>query len=587
MNVYFIKNLNKEDVKKSSSGGFFSLLANYVIEKNGIVFGATFDKDFNVVISHTENDFSDMLGSKYVKSSTKNSFAECKDFLDNGRIVLYTGTPCQIVGLKAYLKKDYDNLITMDVICHGSPVAEIWQHYLKSFNKEIESINFRDKRESWEQFHLTIKFKDGTEFSENHHKNKYMKLFLENKILTEPCYKCQNCKNSKADFTVGDAWGGKFINNKFNDHQGTSCIILRTIKSNNIFNDLKNKMLYEKTNKIYLNKSVGYIHNYIKPKDADKIKKGIIEPKIAMVTVPGHHNIGNTLQAYALQSKIKEILPKSNPIIINSIYKNYNSFYKNNLNFTENGFDESYDYLIVGSDQIWTSDKWINSIPFNDRFLIRNCRHKLVYAASFGKHNLNFTNKQLTEIQNTLKNIEYVSTRELSGVIICNYFFKYNKAISVLDPTMLYDKDFYLNIINEKEIENKRGIFAYILDKNDIWNNKIKEISQKLNQPVLLYDNTVENFIHNMNTASCILTDSYHGSVFSLIFNKPFITLRNEKRGNDRFDDLEIRFDLAERFINDIKLLSIDLLKIKPNPNFNEYRKISLNFLYKGLYNIC
>ena len=90
-----------------------------------------------------------------------------------------------------------------------------------------------------------------------------------------------------------------------------------------------------------------------------------------------------------------------------------------------------------------------------------------------------------------------------------------------------------------------------------------------------------------MNTASCILTDSYHGSVFSLIFNKPFITLRNEKRGNDRFDDLEIRFDLAERFINDIKLLSIDLLKIKPNPNFNEYRKISLNFLYKGLYNIC
>ena len=107
MIVYFSKNLNKETVKKSSSGGFFSLLANYVIEKKGVVFGATFDEDFNVVISHTENDFSDMLGSKYVKSSTKNSFVECKDFLENGRTVLYSSTPCQIVGLKAYLKKDY------------------------------------------------------------------------------------------------------------------------------------------------------------------------------------------------------------------------------------------------------------------------------------------------------------------------------------------------------------------------------------------------------------------------------------------------------------------------------------------------
>ena len=590
MIIYFSKNLNKEIVKKSSSGGFFSLLANYVIEKNGVVFGAIFDKDFNVVISHTENDFSGMLGSKYVKSSIKNTFAECKDFLENGRTVLYSGTPCQIVGLKAYLKKDYDNLITMDVICHGSPVAEIWQYYLKSFNKEIESINFRDKRESWEQFHLTIKFKDGTEFSENHHKNKYMKLFLENKILTEPCYKCQNCKNSKADFTVGDAWLAQFKDTRFNDHQGTSCVISRTAKSNVIFDKLKSKMLCETVNEIYLNKSIGYVHNYIKPNDSDKIKKSILSPKLAIVTIPGHENVGNTLQAFALQSKIKEILPKADPIIINQKDTTHLlNFYKNNVKYSTGGFNSSYDGIVVGSDQIWNDANYdiIWNIPFDDRFLGKQCK-KFVYAASFGKHILNFTNEQLLKIQTNLKNVKYVSTRELSGNIICKHYFKYNDSISVLDPTMLWDKEYYLNKINENEITENSGIFKYVLDNNNDWNNIVNQVSKTLNEPILSFNGSCEQFIENFNKAKCIVTDSYHGSVFSLIFNKPFICLRNKKRGNDRFDDLSIRFNIDNRFVESLNNFNIDLLKEKPNCNsiIENYRKDSLDFLIKGLYQL-
>lgn len=588
MIVYFSKNLNKETVKKSSSGGFFSILANYVIEKNGVVFGATFDKDFNVVISHTENDFSDMLGSKYVKSSTKNSFAECKDFLENGRTVLYSGTPCQIVGLKAYLKKDYDNLITMDVICHGSPVAEIWQHYLKSFNKEIESINFRDKRESWEQFHLTIKFKDGTEFSENHHKNKYMKLFLENKILTEPCYKCKNCKNSKADFTVGDAWAAPFKDARFNDHQGTSCVISRTAKSNAIFDKLKSKMLCETVNEAYLNKSVGYVHNYTKPNDSDKIKKSILSPKLAIVTIPGHENVGNTLQAFALQSKIKEILPKSDPIVINQKDTTHIlNFYKNHVKYSTGGFDSSYDGIVVGSDQIWIPYVW-PGVQFEDQFLIRNVNKKIVYAASFGKHTVKFSDLQRQKVQNSLKSVKYIGVREISGEWLCRKLFNVNNAKNVLDPTMLYDKEFYLKSVNETEIENKNGIFVYVLDKNENWNKKIKEISTKLGQPILPYNGSVENFIHNMNKASFVLTDSYHGTVFSLIFNKPFITLRNIKRGNDRFDDLSLRFNIDKRFIYELDKMNMDLLSNSPNilDEMNNQRIKSLDFLISALMDV-
>ena len=584
MNIYFCQNKELNIVNKSSSGGFFTALANYTLNKNGVIFGATFDKDFNVEITYTENDFSNMLGSKYVKSTIKNSFAECKDFLEQGRFVLYTGTPCQIIGLKSYLKKDYENLITMDVICHGSPLADIWQCYLQSFNKKIKSINFRDKRESWEHYNFTIKFEDGTEFTEKYNNNKYMKLFLENKILTEPCYKCQSCKNSKADFTVGDAWDGKFKNEVLNNHKGTSCLLVHTNKADVILKEIKDNFNIEKANENYLSTSYGYVHNYKKPEDADYIKQSILRPKIAMVTIPGHNNVGNTLQAYALQSKIKEILPKSNPIIINSKYTNYTSFYKNKVKFTTGGFDKSYNLMIVGSDQIWTDEDYIKSIPFEDRFLIRNCK-KMVYAASFGKHKLNYTNEQLLKIEKSLKNVKYISTRELSGTFICKHYFKCNNAVSVLDPTMLYDKNFYLNSINEITNNEKYGIFAYILDKNNDWNLKIKELSNKLKLPILSYDGTVECFISNMNKASCVVTDSYHGTVFSLIFNNPFITLRNYKRGNDRFDDLSIRFNIENRFIDNLSKMNLELLSKEPNV-FNDilqYRKNSIQFLTNGL----
>lgn len=587
MKVYFSQNKDLNIVNKSSSGGFFPTLSNYVLHKKGVIFGAVFNDEFNVEITYTDSDVSNMLGSKYVKSSVKKSFSECKGFLDEGRLVLYTGTPCQIIGLKSYLKKEYDNLITMDIICHGSPLPDVWQHYLKSFNKTIKSINFRDKRESWEQYHFTIKFEDGTEFTEKYTANRYMKLFLDNKILTEPCYTCQNAKRSTADFTVGDAWGAKFKQNMLNNHKGTSCVIVRTNKAYAVFNEIKSNLIIEPSTLDYLSTSYGYMHNYKKPADAECIKQGILNPKIAMVTIPGHNNVGNTLQAYALQSKIKDILPSSNPIVINSKYANYTDFYKNKVKFTTSGFDKSYNLIVVGSDQIWTDEEYIKAIPFEDRFLMRNCRG-FVYAASFGKHRLKYTQQELSKIHDSLSKVKYVSTRELSGTLICEHYFRYNNATSVLDPTMLYDKDFYLHSIKEQECATNHGIFAYILDKNNTWTMKLNELSLKLKMPILPYNGSVEGFIHNMNTASCVVTDSYHGTVFSLIFNKPFITLRHYKRGNDRFDDLALRFDTDNRFIETLNDVDISILNQTPDclDEIREYRKGSLDFLTKALYSL-
>lgn len=587
MKIYFARNKDNNVVKQSSSGGLFSLLAQYVIERCGVVFGAAFDENFNVEIAYTEHDFSKFLGSKYVQSDVKKTYSECKEFLEQGRLVLYTGTPCQIIGLKAFLKKDYDNLITTDIICHGSPIKEIWQHFLKSFNKEIDSVNFRDKTKSWSQYHLTIKFKDGTVFSENHNSNSYMKLFLENKILKESCYTCKCCKNSKADITLGDAWGIHSSIPEFRNDTGVSCVIVRTAKGNAIFDDLHNKLI-EQTDEVYLVKnSVGYVHDYNKPADAEQVKAGILSPKIAMVTIPGHNNVGNTLQAFALQQKAKELLPTADIEIINDfdLPKNKLEFYKTHVKSTSDLFNNTYDMLLVGSDQIWgaaiTKD-W--KISFEDRFGIRNTK-RIFYAPSFGFIETQYTDVQKQKIATTLKHDKFISNREMFGAYMTKKMFNVD-CESVLDPAFLHDAQFYLNTIQETICDKCNGIFCYILDKSDKWTKCVEKVKAITNLNILPYDGSVEQFLHNMNTANIVLTDSYHGTVFSLIFNKSFICLRNKARGNLRFSDLSLRFNIDNRFVDDLSTMDKTVLMTKPNVDIEQYKADSINFLNAGLHQL-
>lgn len=589
MKIYFARNKDNNVVKQSSSGGLFSLLAQYVIEHRGVVFGAAFDKNFNVEITYTERDFSKFLGSKYVQSDVKKTYSECKEFLDNGRLVLYSGTPCQIIGLKSFLKKDYENLITIDVVCHGSPIKEVWQHYLKSFGKEIESVNFRDKGTgTWCQYRLSIKFKDGTVFSENHNDNKYFKLFLENKILKESCYSCKCCKNSRADLTLGDAWGCNAKNNELRTDEGTSCVIVNTVKGETLLEKLTDNFISEETTLSYLERnSVGYVHNYEKPKDREKIIKGILKPRIAMVTIPGHTNVGNTLQAFALQQKVKELLPTADIEIINDfdLPKNKLEFYKTHVKSTSGLFNNTYDMLLVGSDQIWgatiTKD-W--KISFEDRFGIQNTK-RIFYAPSFGFIQTQYTDAQKQKIATTLKHDKFISNREMFGAYMTKKMFNVD-CVSVLDPAFLHDAQFYLNTIQETICDKCSGIFCYILDKSDKWTKYIEKVKTITNQNILPYDGSVEQFLHNMNTASIVLTDSYHGTVFSLIFNKSFMCLHNKARGNLRFSDLGLRFDIDNRFVDDLSTIDKTALMTKPNADIEQYNADSINFLNAGLHQL-
>lgn len=215
MVTFAAKHPNDEIRKVSSSGGIFSILAEEIIAKNGVVFGARFDSNWEVEHAYAETMEKVALfrGSKYVQSRIGETYKQAEKFLKDGRLVLFTGTPCQIAGLNKYLRKEYENLLTVDVICHGVPSPLVWRTYLKEINKKnlpITSINMRDKKDGWKKFRIHIESNDGKILDEPSSSNIYLQGFFKNLYLRPSCYHCsvRNFKSS-SDITIGDFWNGE------------------------------------------------------------------------------------------------------------------------------------------------------------------------------------------------------------------------------------------------------------------------------------------------------------------------------------------------------------------------------------------
>ena len=237
---------------ESSSGGMFTVLAEKVIADGGVVFGAEFDSDFSVRHGWTDSVFGleRFRGSKYLQSRTESSFSECRKFLDDGRKVLYTGTPCQIAGLKAFLKKDYENLFTVDVICHGVPSPALWQKYIKFREKKsasrIVKTAFRRKNDGWKLFSLSFTFANGSEYSVNQSKGMWMLSFNKNVMMRNSCYDCV-FKGSEilSDITIGDFWGIQNYIPEKDDDKGYSICFLNTDKGEKLFKSVKSSLFVD------------------------------------------------------------------------------------------------------------------------------------------------------------------------------------------------------------------------------------------------------------------------------------------------------------------------------------------------------
>jgi len=255
VNVYAVKNKDDSKRKESSSGGVFVELAEYIIENGGTVYGAAYNSKNEVehIGIQRKEDIKKLQGSKYLQSNLSNCYREIKELLKQDKVVLFTGVPCQIQGLKSFLNKDYDNLICIDVICHGVPSPKIFKNYIleleKEHNSKISNIDFRYKQDSWKNFKVCITFENGKKIVEDFSKNIYMRGFLRNIYLRKSCYQCmaKPLKN-ESDITIGDYWGIQNIDSKFDDDKGCSAVLINTSKGIEIFEHIKNKFTIKDSN---------------------------------------------------------------------------------------------------------------------------------------------------------------------------------------------------------------------------------------------------------------------------------------------------------------------------------------------------
>jgi len=253
LKIYAARNTDEEIRMRSSSGGIFSLLAEQVLEEGGVVFGARFDNHWEVVHDYTESkdELSAFRGSKYVQSRLGDSFLQVETFLKTGRTVLFSGTPCQIAGLKLFLHHEYNNLLTVDFVCHGVPSPKVWRRYLieKAENRRIHDIDFRSKKEGWKKFSFSLSLlvnESGETVSSTSvfYEDIYMKAFLSDLILRPSCYACP-FKSGRAgsDVTIGDFWGIENILPEIDDDKGVSLVLLNNEKSLIYYKKMKARTL--------------------------------------------------------------------------------------------------------------------------------------------------------------------------------------------------------------------------------------------------------------------------------------------------------------------------------------------------------
>lgn len=264
LSSYIAINPNEEIRQKSSSGGIFTLLAENIIAEGGVVFGARFDENWDVVHAWTDTieGLAPFRGSKYVQSRIGNTYNEAKDFLKQGRKVLFSGTPCQIAGLKKFLRKEYANLLTVDFICHGVPSPGVWCRYLSELRESLRAergdgkntvsssidelpvitgISFRDKSSGWKKYGFRLRYaaskaaqntvsasaiKEEKELLMPYTENPFMQGFLADIYLRPSCYSCPaKSGKSGSDITIADAWGMECFAGQYDDDKG-ACYVL-------------------------------------------------------------------------------------------------------------------------------------------------------------------------------------------------------------------------------------------------------------------------------------------------------------------------------------------------------------------------
>lgn len=319
--VYAMKPKTEEVAINSTSGGMFVILAKYILSQNGIIYGCEFDE--NLIARHIAIDsikeLNKLRGSKYVSSNTLSTYKEVKENLKNNKLVLYTGTPCQIAGLKKFLNHEYDKLITVDIVCHGVPSQKLFSTYIEwlenKLGDKIKTYEFRNKEKSGWGLGFTAKIvtqKDKVKYLKADF-DPYYSAFLSGKTYRESCYQCKYANIERiGDFTIADFWGIEKIKPKFYSKDGISLVVINNQKAKDIFEKMSADILLEKTN---IDDAIVKNHNLKEP------TKRLNERNDIYSQIQDFESCANT---YMLpKNKVKTIIKNSIPQSFKIFIKKY------------------------------------------------------------------------------------------------------------------------------------------------------------------------------------------------------------------------------------------------------------------------
>ena len=315
----YISYYKDDKVKENSaSGGMFYPIAKYVIEKKGIVFGVCYDD--NLIAHHeyvtTLEGLKKFQGSKYVRSDLRDSYRKVEEFLKQDKYVLFTGTPCQCQGLRAFLKKEYNKLITCEIICHANPSPKVLELYKKNLeiklNKKVKDIDFRSKENGWHNQTPIIEYEDMSRQEEN----SYFNAFVNEMINRPSCYDCRFCTTSRySDFSIGDLWGIDKIDATIKDDDtGISLLNVNTPKAFEILDEIKDDLYLKEadTEKVF---SYNHHCNVQPHKNREVFFKGISDGTI------NENNIIKYMNKYVKAPLYKRVINKSKRVVKRVINK--------------------------------------------------------------------------------------------------------------------------------------------------------------------------------------------------------------------------------------------------------------------------
>lgn len=594
---------NNEIRLKSSSGGMFTLLAEYILDKGGYVCGAAYKDDWSVhhIIIDNKKDLDKLRQSKYVQSDMEECYKKIKKLLNNDNYVLFCGCPCQVSALYTYLGKEYEKLYTADLLCHGTPSPLVWRRYLnENFDcKEIANINFRNKQlNGYTSMFLSIKFKDGKIYNKNKKEDLYEMGFHAGLFNRESCSPCKYAKLPRnSDITIADWWGIKKVHKSMDDGLGTSLVTINSTKGVKIFNAIKKDFLrYEQCTFDSVKNSINvtlwrpisahpHRNNFFKNIKNLTINKNIQacmlnKYDVCLICNWYGMNWGSNFVQFAVYKLIEKLgysiimldkpldlwpgHPQNGTLSYNFGKKHYN-ITKKYLLKDLGILNDHAENFIVGSDQLFRPVLNMNFV-----FLewVKIYKNKIAFATSFGTDKYNASYEGTLKNKYLLRRFNHLALRETPKEL-CKDIFDIDTQ-EVIDPSLMLEVEEYNKLANCSRLDIKQPyLLTYVLDANEEKTKIIQYVAKKLNLDIVYIPNlspaqrkktalvplkdeyTHEDFMFLYKNADYIVTDSYHGTCFSIKYNKPFISIKNNGRGGCRYKMFDL-FGLKDRILEGV-----------------------------------